>query len=60
LGMMPDDVVTAHPDLTLAQVHAALAYYYDHQESIRGEWKQTEELIATLRRRYPSRPGRWP
>ena len=23
-----------HPDLTLAQIHSALAYYYDHQQEI--------------------------
>jgi uncharacterized protein (DUF433 family) len=27
----------AHPHLTLADVHAALAYYYDHQDVIRAE-----------------------
>ena len=30
----PDDIVHAYPHLTLAQVHAALSYYYSHREDI--------------------------
>lgn len=49
LGMTPDEVVEAHPHLTLAAVHAALAYYYDHQELIRREWEEASALIDMLR-----------
>jgi uncharacterized protein (DUF433 family) len=55
LGMTPDEIVDAHPHLTLADVHAALSYFYDHQESIREEWREARELIATLRERFPRR-----
>ena len=57
LGMTPDDVVAAHPHLTLADVHAALAYYYDHRDSIRREWQEAQALIAQMRSRFPSRVG---
>ena len=33
LGMSADEIVLAHPTITLAQVHAALAYY-DHKAEI--------------------------
>jgi uncharacterized protein (DUF433 family) len=56
-GMTPDEIVEAHPHLTLAAVHAALAYYYDHQDAIRGEWRESRELIAELRGRFPGRFG---
>ena len=49
LGMTPDEVVEAHPHLTLAAVHAALAYYYDHQDLIRREWEEATALIDALR-----------
>ena len=55
LGMTPDEIVEAHPHLGLGEVHAALAYYYDHQDLIRRDWAQAENLIAELRERYPSR-----
>ena len=53
--MTPDDIVEAHPHLTLADVHAALAYYYDQQDAIRREWQEADSVIATLRARYSSR-----
>lgn len=55
LGMSPDEVVDAHPHLTLADVHAALAYYFDHLDDIRSEWLEGRALVAELRRRYPGR-----
>ena len=59
MGMSPDEIVEAHPHLGLAEVHAALAYYYDHQDIIRREWAEAETLVAELRKRYPVRvPGR--
>jgi uncharacterized protein (DUF433 family) len=54
-GMTPDEIADAHPHLGLADIHAALAYYYDHREQIRREWEETDNLIASLRGRYPSR-----
>ena len=55
LGMTPDEIVDAHPHLTLAAVHAALASFYDHQDAIRAEWLEAEALVAELRHKYPSR-----
>lgn len=40
MGMTPSDVVAAHPHLTLADVHAALSYYYDHAEELRADWAE--------------------
>lgn len=57
LGMTPDEIAEAHPHVGLAAVHAALAYYYDHQELIRQDWVSTEDTIARLRQQYPSRRG---
>lgn len=31
-GYSPDEIVEFSPDLSLADVHAALAYYYEHDE----------------------------
>ena len=38
-GMTPDDIVEAHSHLTLADVNAALAYFYDHRDAIVAEWQ---------------------
>ena len=58
LGMTPDEIAEAHPHLGLAEIHAALAYYYDHRDLIRRDWEDAEDLIGTLRDRYPSRARR--
>jgi uncharacterized protein (DUF433 family) len=33
-GMSPDQILSEHPSLTLAEVHAALAYYYENRDRI--------------------------
>jgi len=42
--------VRQYPYLTLAQVHAALTYYYDHQEEmdrdIERRWKRVADIKA--------------
>jgi uncharacterized protein (DUF433 family) len=53
LGMTADEIVEAHPHITLADVHAALAYYYDHPHVIRSEWQQERAVIAEMRARFP-------
>ena len=34
MGMSPDEIVSEYPSITLAEVHAALAYYYENRERI--------------------------
>lgn len=36
-GWSPEEVHFQHPNLTLAQIHAALAWYYDHQAELDAE-----------------------
>jgi uncharacterized protein (DUF433 family) len=36
-GQSPDQIVADYPQLQLAQVYAALAYYHDHRDLIRAE-----------------------
>ena len=43
-GYTPEQICEAHyNELTLAQVHAALSYYYDHQPEIDAELQQNTE-----------------
>ncbi len=39
-GLSPDDIVAAMPHLTLGQVHAALAHYFDHRDKIVAQFKE--------------------
>lgn len=42
-GWSAEEIVRQYPYLNLAEVHAALAYFFDHREEIE------EELIAEYR-----------
>jgi uncharacterized protein (DUF433 family) len=55
LGWTPDEIVEAHPHLTLAQVHDALSYYYERQAVIDADITAGQELVAYLREKYPSK-----
>ena len=43
-GWSSEEIARQYPHLTLAEIHAALGYYYDHREEIDAEL--SEELTA--------------
>lgn len=49
-GWSPEEMHYQHPHLSLAQIHAALAYYFDHQaefdKQIEASLKNAEQLAA--------------
>lgn len=49
-GWNPEEMCLQHPHLSLAQIHAALSYYYDHQAEldaeIAGQMREYEALRA--------------
>ncbi len=51
----PDEVLMAHPHLTLAQIYSALAYYFDHRAEVDASLQEADRLGADLRARFPSR-----
>jgi uncharacterized protein (DUF433 family) len=46
MGMSPEEIGAAHPGLTLSDVYAALAYYYDHREQIDADMEADERFAA--------------
>jgi uncharacterized protein (DUF433 family) len=55
LGYAPDEIVSHYPQLTLADVYAALTYYHDHREEIERFIQEGKELATTLQRQIPSK-----
>jgi uncharacterized protein (DUF433 family) len=53
-GMTPDEIVSHVPTITLADVHAALAYYFDHVEEIQQEIRAERAFAEDFRRDHPS------
>jgi uncharacterized protein (DUF433 family) len=53
-GMPPDEIVSHVPTITLDDVHAALAYYFDHIEEVQQEMRAERASAEEIRRVYPS------
>lgn len=54
MGMSADQVATEY-GLSLADVHAALAYYFDHREEIDRSIEESQAFAEALRQRTPSK-----
>jgi uncharacterized protein (DUF433 family) len=48
-GLSPDEVLAALPDLTLADIHAALAYYHDNRDAIDEQIRESDAMVAALK-----------
>ena len=51
-GSSPEELHFQYPHLSLAQIHAALAYYYDNQASLEAEierrWQEADDLTKKI------------
>jgi len=52
--MTPDEIVSHFSTITLADVHAALAYYFDHLEEIQQEVHAESAFAGEFRSSSPS------
>ena len=48
-GMTPEQILEAYPHLTLGQIHAALAYYFDHRAALDAQIAQSDREVEKLR-----------
>ena len=49
-GETPDEILLQYPSISLADVHAALAYYWDNREAIDQQMKDADERVEALRK----------
>lgn len=54
-GKSPDEIVSHFPQLTMADVYAALAYFWDHREQIMDQMRRQDELLEQLKEKFPSK-----
>lgn len=54
-GYSPDEIVGMFPGITLADVHAALAYYFDNRQEIESDFREDELAAKELLTRHPSK-----
>jgi uncharacterized protein (DUF433 family) len=48
-GLSPDEILRAFPDISLADVHAAMTYFWDHRDDILLQMKEDEVFVESLR-----------
>ena len=53
-GWSPEEMHFQHPNLSLAQIHAALAYYYENQQSLDAEIARRESDVEALMAESPN------
>ena len=53
-GLSPDEIVTQYPQLSLADVYAALVYYHDHRDEIRKHIDEDDAFARSLQAKTPS------
>ena len=56
-GLSADEIAQQYPSLTLGDIHAALAYYYDNLAEMREELRQEREFAEAFRRTNPNVMG---
>ena len=54
MGLSADEIIYHHPSITLADVYAALSYYYDNLEEIRQNIRDSEAFAQELAAETPS------
>ena len=45
----PEEMHEQYPHLSLAQIHAALSYYYEHQAEVDADIERRDREVETLR-----------
>ena len=53
-GTSPETMKEYWPDLSLAEIHAALAYYYDHQAEMDAEMDRIDAQVERMRAEHPN------
>ncbi|MEM7537190.1 MAG: DUF433 domain-containing protein [Chloroflexota bacterium] len=54
MGIAVDEIATQY-DLTLAQIYAALSYYFDYREEINDSIKKSQAFVESLKKQIPSK-----
>ena len=54
MGLSADEIATEY-DLTLAEIYAALAYYFNNPQEIDQSIKDSQAFVAEMKKKVPSK-----
>ena len=57
-GLEVRGIQEAYPGLSLAQIHAALSYYYEHQDAMEAQLQQEDRQVNEFVANHPNRVTR--
>ncbi|MGH7127789.1 MAG: DUF433 domain-containing protein [Planctomycetaceae bacterium] len=57
-GFSPAEIHFQHPHLSMAQIHAALSYYYDYKAELDAEIERQSQEYKRLWEQHKDSPGR--
>jgi uncharacterized protein (DUF433 family) len=57
-GSSPEEIHFQHPHLSLAQIHSAFAYYFDHRAELDTEIERRNREVDALRAEAKDQPLR--
>jgi uncharacterized protein (DUF433 family) len=52
-GLEPSEICGVYPTLTLAHVHAALTWFYDHRDDMIAAIEQERQTAEAFRKQHP-------
>lgn len=55
-GWSAEEIARQYPYLTLAEIHAALTYYFDNREEIEAELLAEDKLCEESEKQHPPSP----
>lgn len=55
-GWSPEELAYQHPHLTLAQVHSALAYYWDHRDEVEKDLRRRRQRADRIEKEIGEHP----
>jgi len=58
MGMTPEEIALEYPHVSLAQIHAALAYYHVNRDEIEADLGQEQAAALQWEREFGTKPTR--
>jgi uncharacterized protein (DUF433 family) len=53
-GLSADEIVSRFQHLTMADVYAALTYYWDHRDQIGRQMQEETDFVEQMKQKHPS------
>ncbi len=54
LGRSAEEILRDFPQISRAQVDAALEYYYDHRSDVDAQLQEDESTVEVMKAQFPS------